>query len=107
ITSMFMGGLLVHFGQGPMQIEMHFYFFVSLALLAVYANPLIIIAAATTVALHHLVLYLFLPRSAFNYEASLLAVSVHALFVALESIAACFVARTFFENVGGLEKIGE
>ncbi len=24
ITAMFMGGLLVHFGQGPVQIEMHF-----------------------------------------------------------------------------------
>src|SRR5262245_4464243 len=24
-TAMCMGGLLVHFGQGPMQIEMHFY----------------------------------------------------------------------------------
>jgi hypothetical protein len=32
ITAMFMGGLLVHFGQGPVQIEMHFYFFVLLAL---------------------------------------------------------------------------
>ena len=30
---MLMGGLLVHFGQGPVQIEMHFYFFVLLALL--------------------------------------------------------------------------
>src|ERR1700687_6006353 len=45
ITSMFMGGLLVHFGQGSMQIEMHFYFFVSLALMAVFANPSIIVAS--------------------------------------------------------------
>jgi two-component system, chemotaxis family, sensor kinase CheA len=105
ITSMFMGGLLVHVGQGPMQIEMHFYFFVSLALLAVFANPLIIIAASITVALHHLVLYLLLPGSAFNYEASLLTVGVHALFVVLEAIAACFVARSFFDSVVGLEKI--
>ena len=66
---MCMGGLLVHFGQGPMQIEMHFYFFVLLALLAVFANPMVIIAAAVTVALHHLVLWLVLPRSVFNYDA--------------------------------------
>src|SRR5215510_12758962 len=34
-TSMLMGGLLVHFGQGPVQIEMHFYFFALLAMLSV------------------------------------------------------------------------
>jgi two-component system, chemotaxis family, sensor kinase CheA len=105
ITSMFMGGLLVHFGQGPMQIEMHFYFFVSLALMAVFANPMIIVASAITVALHHLVLFLILPSSVFNYEASFLAVGVHFAFVVLESIAACFVARSFFDNVVGLEKV--
>lgn len=103
-VAMLMGGLLVHFGQGAMQIEMHFYFFVLIALLAVFANPMAILAAAGTVAVHHLVLYLFLPRSVFNYQASLWAVAVHALFVVLESVAACFVARTFFDNVIGLEQ---
>jgi two-component system chemotaxis sensor kinase CheA len=104
-TAMCMGGLLVHFGQGSMQIEMHFYFFVLIALLAVFANPLAIITAAVTVALHHLVLFFVLPRSVFNYDASIWAVAVHAAFVVLESVAACFVARSFFDNVIGLEKI--
>jgi len=104
-TAMCMGGLLVHFGQGPMQIEMHFYFFVLLALLAVFANPLAIVIAAVTVAVHHLLLFLLLPSSVFNYDASIWAVVVHATFVVLESIAACFVARSFFDNVIGLEKI--
>jgi len=53
-TAMIMGGLLVHFGQGPVQIEMHFYFFALLAMLAVFGNPLAIVVAAVTVALHHL-----------------------------------------------------
>ncbi len=104
-TAMCMGGLLVHFGQGSMQIEMHFYFFVLIALLAVFANPMVIVTAAVTVALHHLILFLVLPHSIFNYEASIWAVAVHALFVVLESVAACFVARSFFDNVIGLEKI--
>jgi signal transduction histidine kinase len=104
-TAMCLGGLLVHFGQGPMQIEMHFYFFVLLALLAVFGNPTSILVAAGTVALHHLLLYLLLPESVFNYEASFWAVLIHALFVVLESIAACFVARSFFDNVIGLERI--
>jgi len=104
-TAMCMGGLLVHFGQGPMQIEMHFYFFVLLALLSVFANPVVIMLAAVTVALHHGLLFFILPRSVFNYEASLWAVVVHAGFVVLESVAACFVARSFFDNVIGLERI--
>ena len=104
-TAMVMGGLLVHFGQGPMQIEMHFYFFVLLALLAVFGNPAAIMTAAATVALHHLVLWLLLPASVFNYQASVWAVVVHAVFVVLESIAAIFVARSFFDNVIGLERI--
>ncbi|XZE20466.1 ATP-binding protein [Pirellulaceae bacterium SH449] len=105
VTAMFMGGLLVHFGQGPAQIEMHFYFFVLLALLAVFANPLVIIVAAFTAAFHHTVLWAILPNSVFNYEAPFWVVTVHAAFVILESIAACFIARSFFDNVVGLEKI--
>ncbi|HEX3762575.1 MAG TPA: ATP-binding protein [Kofleriaceae bacterium] len=104
-TAMVMGGLLVHFGQGPMQIEMHFYFFVLIALLAVFGNPAAIMTAAATVALHHLALWLLLPSSVFNYQASVWTVVVHAVFVVLESVAAIFVARSFFDNVIGLEKI--
>jgi two-component system chemotaxis sensor kinase CheA len=104
-TSMLMGGLLVHFGQGPVQIEMHFYFFALLAMLAVYANPVVIIVAAVTVALHHLTLWMYLPKSVFNYAAPIWVVAVHAAFVVLESIATCFIARSFFDNVIGLEKI--
>lgn len=104
VTAMFMGGLLCHFGQGPVQIEMHFYFFVLLALLAVFANPLVIISAAVTVALHHLLLWVIIPSSVFNYDAPIWVVGVHALFVVLESVAACFIARSFFDNVIGLER---
>lgn len=104
-VSMCMGGLLVHFGQGLMQIEMHFYFFVLLALLAVFGNPAVILLAAATAATHHLLLWLLLPRSVFNYDASIWTVVVHALFVVLESVAAIFVARSFFDNVIGLDKI--
>lgn len=104
-TAMLMGGLLVHFGQGPVQIEMHFYFFALIAMLAVFANPLVIVTAAVTVALHHLALWAWLPESVFNYGAPLWVVLVHAAFVVLESVAACFIARSFFDNVIGLEKI--
>lgn len=105
VTSMILGGLLVHFEQGPVQIEMHFYFFAMLAMLAIYGNPMVIIAAAAAVSAHHLLLWAYLPRSVFNYDAPLWVVLVHALFVALESFATCAIARTIFSNVIGLDKI--
>jgi len=104
-ASMLMGGVLVHVGQGPVQIEMHFYFFALLAMLAVYGNPLVILVAAVTVALHHLTLWALLPKSVFNYDAPIWVVLVHAAFVVLESVATCYIARSFFDNVIGLEKI--
>lgn len=104
-TSMILGGLLVHFGQGPVQIEMHFYFFAMLAILSVFANPMTIVVAAVTVALHHVILWAILPRSIFNYDAPFWVVLVHAAFVVGESVVACFIARGFFDNVIGLEKI--
>ncbi len=104
-TSMLMGGLLVHFGQGPVQIEMHFYFFALLAMLALYGNPSAILVAAVTVAVHHLLLWMLLPSSVFNYDAPWWVVAVHAAFVVLESIATVYIARSFFDNVIGLEKV--
>lgn len=105
ITAMFMGGLLVHFGQGPVQIEMHFYFFALIAMCAVFGNPMVIVGAAVTVAVHHLLVWLVLPRSVFNYEAAWWVVAVHAAFVVLESVAACFISRSFFDNVIRLERV--
>jgi two-component system chemotaxis sensor kinase CheA len=105
VTAMLMGGVLVYIDRGPMQIEMHFYFFVLIALLSVFGNPMAVLAAAATVAGHHLVLWLVMPETVFNYNATLWSVVVHAIFVVLESVAACFVARSFFDNVLGLERI--
>ncbi len=107
ITAMLMGGLLVHFGQGPVQIEMHFYFFALLAMLCMFANPMVNLAAAFTVALHHLIVWWLLPGSVFNYDAQWWVVLVHFAFVILETVAACFISRQFFDNVIGLEKIVE
>src|SRR3569833_2785663 len=104
-TSMIMGGVLVHFGQGPVQIEMHFYFFALLAMLCMFGNPAVNIVAAVTVALHHLIMWWLLPHSVFNYDASIWVVAVHAAFVVLETVAACFISRRFFDDVIGLEKI--
>jgi len=105
VASMLMGGLLVHFGRGLWTIEMHFYFFAVLALLTVFGNPAVILIAALTVTLHHLIFWYIQPASVFNYDAPVTSVLVHAAFVVVESVAACFVARSFFDNVIGLDKI--
>ena len=105
VASMSLSALIVHFGQGEMQIEMHFHFFVSIALLAVFADPLVVVIAAATAASHHVVVWLLFPSSIFNHEAALGTVLVHALFVVVESVAACFVARSFHDNVIGLDRI--
>lgn len=104
-AAMFFGGILVHVGQGPVQIEMHFYFFALLAMVAVFGNPMVVVAAAVTVTLHHLVVWYLFPRSVFNYDAAWWVVGVHAIFVVLVSVASCFIARSFFDNVIGLDKI--
>lgn len=104
VTAMLLGAVLVYVGQGPLQIEMHFYFFVLLALLAVFGNPMVVLAATATVFAHHLSLWFLVPSGVFNYTASVWSVVVHVLFVVLESVAACFVARSFFNNVFRLER---
>ncbi len=105
VCAMAMGALLAYFGQGPMQIEMHFYFFVALALLITFANPTVILAAAGTAAVHHVVFWAVAPRSEFNYDAPIWTVLVHALFVVLEAVAACFISRTFFDQVVGAQAL--
>lgn len=105
ITAMLLGGLLVHFGQGPLQVEMHFYFFALLAMLCMFANPAVNLAAAGTAAVHHLTVFLFLPASFVNYDAAWWVVAVHSAFVVMETAAACYISRQFFDNVIGLEKI--
>ncbi|MEZ5977588.1 MAG: ATP-binding protein [Planctomycetota bacterium] len=104
-AAMCLGGVLVHLGQGPVQIEMHFYFLAAIAILAVFANPAAILTAGATVVAHHLLLWWLMPQSVFNYDAPLWVVLVHALFVGIESVAVCFVARTYFDSVVGLERL--
>ena len=91
----FMGfsALLIHHARG--MIEMHFHIFTFIAMLIVFANPWVIIAAAGTIAVHHVSFYFLLPKSVFNYEASFGIVVVHAIFVVIETIPAAIIANTF------------
>ena len=93
IAFMCFSALLIHAGQG--MIEMHFHIFVGLALCIIFANPYAILAAAATIALHHVSFYFLLPKSIFNYNANLYIVALHAGFVVFETVPAMFIANNF------------
>ena len=91
----FMGysALLIHHARG--MIEMHFHIFTFIAMLIIFANPWVIVAAAGTIAVHHVSFYFLLPKSVFNYQASFGIVLVHAAFVVIETIPSVIIARSF------------
>jgi methyl-accepting chemotaxis protein len=88
-----MSALLIHVSHG--MIEMHFHVFVSLALLILTGSPVVLLVAAATIALHHLLFWIILPTSVFNYHANVGIVFIHALFVMLQVVPSCFIALTF------------
>jgi methyl-accepting chemotaxis protein len=82
--------LIIHLGHG--MIEMHFHIFAVLALLTVFGSVWPVLAAAITIALHHVTFWIWLPASVFNYKAGFGVVLLHAFFVAFETGPACFIA---------------
>jgi len=93
VGAMHMSALLIHVGHG--MIEMHFHVFVCLALLILTGSPIVLVVAAATIALHHLLFWIILPASVFNYHANLGIVVIHAIFVILQVGPSCYIASTF------------
>ena len=93
IAAMGVSALMIHVCGG--MIEAHFEIFTLLALLTIYGSIGPLLAAGTTIALHHLLFWLWLPNSIFNYKASVMIVLVHAAFVVLEVIPCCWIAHQF------------
>lgn len=94
---------LIHLGGG--MIEMHFHVFVLIPLMAVFGRVAVIIAAAATIAVHHVSFFFLLPASLFNYEASLWVVVLHAGFVVLAAGPSCFIARLIQSYVVGTGQV--
>lgn len=97
IAAMGISAVAIHVSGG--MIEAHFELFALLAMLTVYGRVLPLIAAGITIALHHLLFWVWLPASVFNYKASLYIVLVHAFFVVLEVVPACWIARQFGRSI--------
>jgi methyl-accepting chemotaxis protein len=84
IAQVTMVSLLVWLGQGPLQIEVHFFYFASFAMLAAFCDWRLIVLAAATTALHHLVLNFLLPLAVFPDGTDLWRVALHAGVVVIE-----------------------
>ena len=75
------------------QIDVHMYFFASLAMLVAFCDWRAILAATVTVALHHLILNFALPALVFPDGGALGRVVLHAIIVLIEAGVLILVAR--------------
>ena len=70
---------------GAWQIDLHMAYFAGLALLIIYCDWVVILAAAMTVAIHHVVLTYVVPSAVFSGAASLGRVELHAVILTVEA----------------------
>ncbi len=93
VGAMGLSGSLIHVGHG--MIEMHFHVFVFLAALVLLGEPMAVLAASATIAVHHVLFWLVLPASVFNYNAGFGIVVLHAVFVIAETMPAALLAMRY------------
>jgi len=90
VCAMGISALAIHVTNGL--IEAHFELFVLIALLTVFGRVLPVLVAGATIAVHHVVFWIWLPTSVFNYKATFATVLIHAFFVVLEVVPCCYIA---------------
>lgn len=112
VSLMLFAALHIHQAHGL--IEMHFGIFALLALLMYYRDPLPILAAAATIAVHHLLFNSLQEGGAnvwiFESKTGINIVLLHALFVVVEAAALIYLARKSqleFKQTAELSEIGE
>ncbi len=87
-------GLLIYLFRGhPWQVEMHFYLFAVVAMLAGFCDTAILITAAASIAIFHLLLNEVLPDALYPGGSDLIRMSVHAGIVATETFMLIQIAR--------------
>ena len=99
--------LLVYaFTGSPLQIDMHMYFFASLAVLAMWVDWRPIFAFTAVTAVHHLVLYVVMPAAVFPGESDFTRVLLHAVILLMEAgmlfMITRIVARALNESEAAL-----
>lgn len=96
VSFMFFAALFIHETGG--MLEMHFAIFVLLAVLIAFRDYIVIIAAAVTIAVHHLLFMYLQMQSTGVYlvpeeSLSLNIILLHALFVVVESAVLIIISR--------------
>jgi len=108
VSLVLMVALLVFVFRGhPWQIDVHMYFFAILALLSLLCQPMVIIASAAVIALHHLLFNFMVPSWVFPGGAAFGRVVLHAVVVIVETVALYWMTTklcTVFENVAAAEQ---
>ena len=85
--------LVLLFAGHPWQVEMHFYFFAVLAMLAGFCDSPILLAAAGVIAVYHLVLNMLVPDAMYPGGQDFPRFFVHAAFVVIETAMLVYFAN--------------
>lgn len=85
--------LVMAFTGDRYQIDMHMYFFASLAILATWCDWRPIIIAAAVTAVHHLAFNFLLPFAVFPEGMSIVRVLVHAVVLIAQTVALVFLTH--------------
>jgi methyl-accepting chemotaxis protein len=78
----------------PWQLDLHMTYFAMLAVLIIYCDWRVILAATATVAVHHLALSFIVPSAVFPGSASLARVLLHAVILIIEAAVLTWVAQS-------------
>ncbi|MES2530175.1 MAG: response regulator [Pseudomonadota bacterium] len=93
--------LLVYLMSGwAWQMDMHMYFFATLALTIAWCDRRTILVAATAIAIHHLLLDFLLPQAVFPSGGELARVLLHAAIVAFQTAVLVWLSDTLVESFG-------
>ncbi len=85
--------LVYNFSGSPLQIDLHMYFFASLAICAAWIDWRAIAGYAALVAAHHMLLFLAMPLAAFPDETHFLRVGLHAAILVLQACVLVALTR--------------
>ncbi|MDR3506476.1 MAG: methyl-accepting chemotaxis protein, partial [Caulobacteraceae bacterium] len=85
--------LVAALAGAPMQVDMHMYYFAMLALLTIFCDWRVIVAAAATVAVHHLSLNFLLPQMIYPGGANFGRVLLHAVILIVEAATLVWVTQ--------------
>jgi methyl-accepting chemotaxis protein len=91
ISAMCFSALLIHLSGG--MVEMHFHIFTMLALMIAFRFPWPLVCGAVTIAVHHVLFFIWLPHSLFDHHGSWAMVFLHAFFVVFEVVPALWLTH--------------